>query len=340
MQRLAFVIFGLALGFLGVEFLVRCSGLSPEVIPLDISTEWGQFIAVDDPMLRYVPRPNSKGISSYGLRWSEISPNAAKDTKRIVVLGDSAGFGYCLNRPEKLLPIDETFSGRLQSQFNKMNKPVEVINLSVSGYDTSQEVGFLELKGLALKPDLVVILFHQNDFYGDVPSAEQDKLSLDTRLGRVVSKETIGPWKFLLRTALGRFVMQRFSLGFKDVSNYTQRSDDDRSRDAFLRLATLQKQYGFHTVVVIFPSRAFVDPKEVQPLCQSRLPYEELRKKLNKTLEPLAISLVDPLQAFKEEFLKGELYRDPCDCVHPALRENEVLAHASISSGYFDIISQ
>ena len=74
-----------------------------------------------------------------------------KNTKPIIVLGDSVAMGWGVND-------NETFSYVLQ---NLSNTPV--YNLAVSSYGTVREVIRLEKSGLLEKSDIIIIQYHEND---------------------------------------------------------------------------------------------------------------------------------------------------------------------------------
>jgi len=73
--------------------------------------------------------------------------------KRMLVLGDSFGWGFGVEQRER-------FSELLENR----HPDWEIINASVSGYGTDQELLFLEEKGIAFKADVVLLLFCDNDF--------------------------------------------------------------------------------------------------------------------------------------------------------------------------------
>jgi lysophospholipase L1-like esterase len=78
--------------------------------------------------------------------------------RRIAALGDSITFG---NR----LALEDTWPHQLGELL--AGEGVQVMNLGVGGYRTSQEVAMLKHVGLGLDPDLVVVGFCLNDL-GDV----------------------------------------------------------------------------------------------------------------------------------------------------------------------------
>jgi lysophospholipase L1-like esterase len=113
-----------------------------------------------DLTLRWRPPP-SKGRNSLGLRNREVYPKE-DGVYRILFLGDS------------LIWSGETNSGKLHTEvleyrLNTYSKnrsfSYEVINAGIPGYNTYQELEFLKIYGLDMKPDLVILSFVFNDLY-------------------------------------------------------------------------------------------------------------------------------------------------------------------------------
>ena len=99
-------------------------------------------------------------INSQGLRDSEY-PLTRTDKKRLLVLGDSFGWGFGVEHYER-------FSEILESR----HPDWEIINASVSGYGTDQQLLYLRHAGTAWQPDAVMLLFNYNDFRNNA-STEQ-----------------------------------------------------------------------------------------------------------------------------------------------------------------------
>ena len=104
--------------------------------------------------------PPGNGRNMLGLRNREVSEKT-KDECRILMLGDS------------LLYSGDTSSGALatavaEDNLNRKfarNGRINVINAGIPGYTTYQELEFLKIHGLAMKPDIVVLGFVFNDVY-------------------------------------------------------------------------------------------------------------------------------------------------------------------------------
>ncbi|HNW58985.1 MAG TPA: SGNH/GDSL hydrolase family protein [bacterium] len=117
-----------------------------------------------DPLLGWAHRPRQRGrlvhrdfsiqvnINSQGLRDDEYPlPRSAK--RRMLILGDSFGWGFGVEYNERFSEILE-----------KKHPNWEIINTSVCGYGTDQQLLYLRRNGLNFKPDVVLLLFCHNDF--------------------------------------------------------------------------------------------------------------------------------------------------------------------------------
>lgn len=98
-------------------------------------------------------RTNAQGIRDD----REFSLAPPPDTARIVLLGDSFAIGYGVN-------YEESVPALLEADLKQaLNRPVEVINLGVSGFGTAEELLMLEKRGMQYNPDLVIVYWHSTD---------------------------------------------------------------------------------------------------------------------------------------------------------------------------------
>lgn len=248
--KVALLIASTGLALLCFEMIVRVLRLAPAVIPLEVTAPFGSFIASDNPVLKYVPKPGSRDISSYGIRDREYSLRKPNDTYRIVVIGDSIAFGYCTDQGP--LDRDEVVAKILERSLNARRirgySHVEVLNLGVSGYDTLQESEFLRLKGLPLHPDLVVVAYCLND----TAVVSWELHTLTAIAGEDGLRPPAPPWlsRGMSRSALARFLWQRWSL-------LLQRADSGEGRDipmaGFRKIREMSEEAGFRVLVVVFP---------------------------------------------------------------------------------------
>jgi hypothetical protein len=109
------------------------------------------------PGARYRYDRDGVGIEvAYNTRgWRDIerSPADPIDAERVVVLGDSFMEAYTVE-------LDQAFHRLLGHRLSTDARPVEAINLGVSGYGTLQAYLAYELEGRAYRPDLVLLGFY------------------------------------------------------------------------------------------------------------------------------------------------------------------------------------
>jgi hypothetical protein len=84
----------------------------------------------------------------------DYAPEKPPGVRRVIMLGDSFVFGYGLD-------LQHTLTKQLTSLLDPAGW--EVLNFGVPAYNTMNEVGFLEARGLKYGPDDVLLLYHPND---------------------------------------------------------------------------------------------------------------------------------------------------------------------------------
>ncbi len=150
----------LALGLLvGLELL---AGLAPQAPPPppspgSLGPSMGQTLP-GNPHLLWELAPGDwpveggrAHINALGMRDIDRGPPTRR---RALVLGDSSIFGFGVDQ-------DEVFTHLLEERLG-----ADVINAGVPGWSTVQAINMLELRGLALQPDLLIIasLWSDNNF--------------------------------------------------------------------------------------------------------------------------------------------------------------------------------
>jgi len=229
-------------GLLIAEAVVRLLGLAPGVNRIGVDLPHGSFVSSPNPVLRYVPRPGSPGISAYGIRDREYPRQKPAGGVRIAVIGDSVGYGFCNDRevlsPESVFPkqLERLLQGAAPG-------PVEVVNLCVSGYDTVQEVEFLVEKGLPLRPDVVLVAYCLNDDFD--ASAELQRFRANPQFGI----DSVIARRLFLKSHLVRLVVLRHWR----PEPTPQAELGSRTERGFRRLADLAREHGFRPAVVVFP---------------------------------------------------------------------------------------
>lgn len=154
---------GLALGavlvtLVGAELGVRL------FVPAWAPTQAERNFWAYDAMLGWAHQPGQRGrfshrdfsvsvsINSFGLRDREYPVERVPGKQRMLVLGDSFTWGFGVEQ-------DEAFSEVLE----RRHPDWEIINAGVSGYGTDQQLLWLERRGIAFQPDVVLLAFHEGD---------------------------------------------------------------------------------------------------------------------------------------------------------------------------------
>lgn len=173
------------LGLAGAEIAARAFGLQPMPGPGDAgvivgpSAEprlRGELVPGSSLVTRFpdrrgrVVREVSAHVNAQGFRGREVEREKPADTFRIVCLGDSQTFGNGVGD-------EETWPHALETALREAHpgRAIEVMNCGVGGYETEQEVAYLELRLLDYAPDLVVLGFFLNDTA--LPDAPMEDLS-------------------------------------------------------------------------------------------------------------------------------------------------------------------
>lgn len=158
--RLVGVIAGVGASLLIGEVVVRVFHLAP----VFDGVYQEKFQLSENLVLQYELRPGSRDgdvvISSAGLRDREFAAPKPRDVYRIVVIGDSVTFGFRLDQ-------QQAFPKRVEALLNRHSPPgsptYEVLNLGVNGYNTTQVVEALRVRGLCFEPDLIIYAYVLND---------------------------------------------------------------------------------------------------------------------------------------------------------------------------------
>lgn len=302
-----------------------------------------------DEAIAYELIPGSEGrafktdlkVNSLGFRSPE--PSQADDVRRIVVLGDSITFG-------SELPADTTFPDLLRRSLGQRDHRFDVQNLSLSGYDTLQELAVLKRHGLQLGPELVIVGFCLNDAgvvsanleylermrgYSEQPWLQASRLAqlilvlLDRLQGRRFEEaanepaafrerygeqiDAIAPDEHELRALLADAGQQLPSAWYRDEERV------GRLRHAFAELAQLRDAQGFRVLLVVFPWLE-IDANNLYPhqVAHAIIAHEAMRQHL---------PVLDLLGEFQRHGLV-ELRNDKDDPTHPSPAGHELASEA------------
>lgn len=248
-------------GVLLCEAVVRIAGLAPRIDRVRLDDPASPFRMSENAVLGYEMRPgfrhqDADGIATnaFGLRGPDVSREKPAGVRRIAMLGDSVVMGLYI------VDYAQTLPAQLEQRLGPDR--AQVLNLGVKGYSTRAEVELLRVRGLALQPDLAIVVFLRNDhrnFNGDIAK------------GFAWSRPRWAEAAFL-RSHLFRFAVLALDLfHFRaeldpeyDKGRHAAALEDDDNVEAGLRLlAALGREHGFRSLVAVWPE--FVRGKIVDP---------------------------------------------------------------------------
>jgi lysophospholipase L1-like esterase len=259
--RLAALLCGAVIALAVAELGARALDLAPAVKSLGLGSAHSVYQRSEDPLLGFELRASYRHddpdytttypfTNAHGQRDRERTVAKPPGVRRILVLGDSVVEGTNIRE------LDDTIAGRLGALYGP---DTEVLNFGVSGYCTRAEVRLLEAKGLAFEPDVVVVVFVENDF---------DNFNTQlTDLAVRAPRSGLVRWLFL-RSDLFRSVALRFGwFGLTPSEDpydrMRQALGDQNVVDGLARLRELAEREGFVPVLGVWPhfgDDAIVDP--------------------------------------------------------------------------------
>jgi lysophospholipase L1-like esterase len=161
-QTLALLLASTTVALLLAEGLVRAYDL----LGVSMFEETTRYILELEPdaELVYRHRANLDTVyQSVPFRTNELGlrdrplPAPVPDEARVLILGDSVTLGWGV-------PAEATFAARLERELAaRLGRPVRTINAGVSGYNTEQELAFLERHIESMAPRMVVLVYVEND---------------------------------------------------------------------------------------------------------------------------------------------------------------------------------
>ncbi|GJM44628.1 MAG: hypothetical protein DHS20C21_14700 [Gemmatimonadota bacterium] len=260
-------------------------------------------------------------INRLGLRGPEISVEKPRGTFRVLGLGDSFTFGEGVRE-------EDTFLRRLERRFNEGqggSPRFEFLNAACGGYNTADEVLYLERKWLALAPDVVLIVFYLNDAYN-----HETIMEMGEDVGANLTQPSgLARWSLVWdhvqhRVATRRQAkrIERFYRApfFREPGEYlpyadAAKADWRRTRAGFRRAAEIAEEAGLGIGLVLFPMLYELDDDH---------PFTEVHRFVAAEAERLGIPVLDLLPAFRGRDAK-DLWVHPGDH-HPNERAHAIAA--------------
>lgn len=271
LKNLILALISCVLSLLGAEWALRKFAPAPKIISLPTAGRNSAYELSDNPILGYTLKKNFRAddpdchqtfesTNSFGFRDREWQSSPPNGFKRVLLVGDSvvAGNGICKN--------SATISANLDHLL--VPRQIEVLNFGIGGYCTRGEVELLAERGLQLKPDLVVVVFVENDY---VNSNGAIINSLRTPLPPLLQygfKRSHLVRKSLLAT---NYRGIRSALDAQSLLSHNKSAvGEDNVGRGFEMLRTLSEQHGFKVLVVLWPQ--FGDRAILEPVAPGQAP--------------------------------------------------------------------
>jgi lysophospholipase L1-like esterase len=352
------LVLGSTLFFLVIfEIALRVIGYNPFAELLDGR---GLFLREsENQLIEYELVPNSEGyawgaevkVNRHGFRDRNYNIKKPAGTYRVLVIGDSVTFGI-------KLPIEGTFPEILEQSFRHHNIAAEVLNFSVAGYDTIQEVALFQERGLQFDPDEVLVGYCMNDLgkvslelqyirrmssYGNAIYHLRTAQFVRNQIDKLIAKLSTGsrrenyhgdPGEIESPEIVGDpYVSERI----RQIEEYVSSGADyhhalpwyaselrlGKLRQAFEQLNELSRQHDFKVSVVIIP---FV----LEHVDAHDAAYDLVRHEARRT----GFDVIELRQEFVDVGIE-KLMISPTDSIHP----NE-LGHQLIAKRLFAFYTQ
>ncbi len=239
------------LALLAAEAIIRILGRAPDMKPIELSSYDCIYKRSTNPILGFELKANCRSdnpdfiqtyerTNSHGQRDRERTLRKPEGVRRILLLGDSVVEGYGLRE-------SETISRQLEDLYP--NGSTEVLNFGVSAYCTRAEVELLEVKGLRFDPDVVVLVFVENDF----DNFNREAFPLGEAIDRPAVIKALFRRSHLFRLASVRLNLFHFGAEMDPVHWNKDAIGDNNVAEGLRRFRELADRHGFQPLVAIWP---------------------------------------------------------------------------------------
>ncbi len=193
---------------LGIVFFFEMSKYRASLLENDV------YAYIHEPGYREKLQGVDVRINSHGLRGPEFEDAKHPGQKRLLILGDSAVFGWGAPQ-ESIFPIE------IQRILSKRAPEVEVIPAGVCSWNTRTEYEYLRSTAIHFKPDLVLLLIVENDL---VPKRNsRTEVSEELLFGGRVETNGVKNWfRPVWRMSVGRSYLLKYTQYFIKIRNVQQ----------------------------------------------------------------------------------------------------------------------
>jgi len=233
------------------EAIVRVFGQAPDMKPIELSSYDCIYKRSTNPILGFELKANCRSdnpdfiqtyerTNSHGQRDRERTLRKPDGVRRILLLGDSVVEGYGLREPE-------TISSRLEALYP--DGSTEVLNFGVSAYCTLAEIELLEVKGLKFDPDIVILVFVENDF----DNFNREAFPLGWMIDRPAVVKALFRSSHLFRLASVRLNLFHFGADADPVRWNKDAIGDNNVTEGLRRFRELADHHGFQPLIAVWP---------------------------------------------------------------------------------------
>lgn len=240
-------LFALLVGEVAVRFLGRAPGIKP----IQLSSYDCIYKRSTNPILGFELKANSRSddpdfiqtyerTNAHGQRDRERTLLKPDGVNRILLLGDSVVEGYGLREAD-------TLSRQLEDLYT--DGSTEVLNFGVSAYCTRAEIELLEVKGLEFDPDVVVLVFVENDF----DNFNREAFPLGGTIDRPAIVNALFRKSHLFRLASIQLNLFHFGAEADPVRWNQDAIGDNNVAEGLSRFRELADREGFQPLIAIWP---------------------------------------------------------------------------------------
>jgi lysophospholipase L1-like esterase len=253
-------------------------------------------------------------INSKGFRGPEFTLRKGRKIFRILALGDSCTFGWDID-------FNNTYTQKLNRMINSFYpKKVEVINLGIPGYDLSQMIMLLKLKGLDYQPDLILVPSSINDRFNQQALsrtlAAKNKTLRHVRLVNIASHFAL----FHLYAYIKQSWMVNILRGEENEDINTSLAEIfalEKYRRNLREIISISHKNNIKLLFIIIPLQEQLT-KEGSYLLQD---YHEAMRYIGKQK---GVPVIDLISAFRRE--KARTLFLPHDPIHPSEAGHQLIA--------------
>jgi Flp pilus assembly protein TadD/lysophospholipase L1-like esterase len=264
------------LALLAGEVFIRAFRLAPEIKPIQLSSYDCFYKRSENPVLGFELKANCSSdnpdfiqtyerTNSHGQRDRERKLEKPEGVTRVIILGDSVVEGYGLRE-------SETIPRRLEELYP--DGSTEVLNFGVSAYCTLAEIELLEVKGIQFDPDVVILVFVENDF----DNFNREAFPLGQTVDRPQVVKTLFRKSHLFRLTCIRLNLFNFEAEADPLQWNKDAVGDNNVAEGLRRFRQLADRHGIQPLVAVWPR--FLDDRIADvcfmPQSDKRLVVEHL----------------------------------------------------------------